>query len=492
MECVDVLVVGAGLLGCFAARALSKWELQTVVIERREDVCTGISRANTGIIYTGCDTRPNTLKTALCVSANLGFDELCRQLDVPFRRCGSIMVAFGPRAEEKLRKKYENGMRNGVPGLRLLDAEQVLQLEPGLAPCVRMGLYAPGTGTVNPWELGISAFENAQANGSCFHFCETVRAIHRCDDGFVVESDRGTYLSRAVLNCAGLASDQIRELLESPKVRIFPSRGDYLVLASDACRSLTHIIFHEPETKEKGLTLVPTVDGNILIGPTERNSEREAPFSTSREDMERLQTLCRTVFPTLPLDQVIRNFSAMRPNPYLVTPMEKGVRREEKRISDFTIMEETGLFSLIGIKTPGLTCAAELGDYIAGKIVNYLGDVSRNDAFSPIRYAIPRVRELPLAERAALIRQDPAYGRVLCYCREITEGEIRDAIIRGAVSVDGVKRRVGTGSGRCQGSRCTQSIMELLARELHRPVPSILKDASGSWILRGGANHEAL
>lgn len=464
MEYTDVAVIGGGLLGCFTARALTAYDLRVTVFEEREDVCTGISRANTGIIYTGCDTKPGTLKTRLCTAASRDFDRLCRELDVPFSRCGSLMAAFGPRAEAVLEKKLAQGRLNGVPGLELLGPEAVYGLEPGLAPGVRLGLYAPGTGTVNPWELGIAAFENARDNGADFRFSEELLGMERTAGGYRLETSRSGCMARAVVNCAGLRADAVREMAKVPAVRIFPTAGDYLVLDDTVAGLIRHIVFHEPEERGKGLTLVPTVDGNLLIGPTERSRDTAPDWAASREGLEALVRLCGQVVPGLPLGEVIRSFAALRPNPYAVQEREGVWAPVDRSISGFTVLEEDGLISLLGIKTPGLTCAGPLGEHAAACAARFLGGPGRNPRFDPRRRGIRRARGLGEAERDALIREDPDYGEVVCRCRDVTKGEILEAVRRGASTVDGVKRRTGAGMGRCQGSRCGQEVMELVGR----------------------------
>ncbi len=484
MEHRDIVIVGAGLLGCFAARALSAYELDLTVLEAREDVCTGVSRANTGIIYAGYDTRPGTLKTRLCVEGSRSMPALCRELDVPFSRCGSIMVACGPRAEDVLRRKYADGLENGVEGLHLLRGSEVLDLEPNLSGRVCAGLYAPGAGTLDPWSLGIAAYENARANGAEFRFGAAVRAIRREGGAFVLASDAGCFRADAVLNCAGLAADRVRELCEPPLLRLFPSAADYLVLDDTARGFVRHVIFHEPEEKGKGLTLVPTVDGNLLVGPTERDRDG-APGATDAAGLAQLRALCAQVVPSLDLGQTIRSFGADRPNPYYVRE-ENGVWLPEARgISSFTVLEERGLVSLIGIKTPGLTSAKALGDYAAEKLLARLGGRPAKARFDPCRRAIPDPRRMSEAERAALTATQPSYGRIVCRCRGVTEGEVLEAIRRGAVTIDGVKRRTGAGMGRCQSGFCMQRVLELLARERNVPAVSVCKDGPGSEVLRG-------
>lgn len=482
----DIVIVGAGLLGCFAARALAAYDVKVTVLEQREDVCTGISRANTGIIYTGCDTKPGTLKTRLCVKANENFAALCEELDVSFSQPGSLMLSFGPRADSVLEKKYEQGVENGVKGLELLDREETLRREPRLAEHVRGALYAPGTGTVDPWELGIAAYENAAANGVDFRLNEKLLRMERRGEGFLLETEKESYNCRAVLNCAGLDAPAVRELLLTPLVRIFPSAADYMVLDTKLRGFVNHIIFHEPEEKGKGLTLVPTVDGNILVGPTEYDFDEQEDYATTAFGIERLYELCGEIVPELDLGELIRSFGSMRPNPFYVRE-ERGVWVPEgKNISSFTVLEEGGLFSLIGIKTPGLSCAAELGQYMARKLTAHIGCDRPAPSFEPKRRAIPRPRDMDMQTRSELVRLDPDYGRIVCRCREVTRGEVLEAIARGAVTVDGVKRRVGAGMGRCQGGYCMQGIMEILMERTGVSAAEVRKDGPNTRILNDG------
>lgn len=483
MDYVDVAVVGAGVLGCFAARALAAYDLRIAVFEEREDVCTGITRANTGIVYTGCDARPGTRKARLCVEANRDFGALCETLGVRFSRCGSLMAAFGPRGAARLSRKLSQGQESGVPGLRLLEPAEVYEMEPLLGGGVTAALYAPGTGVVEPWELGIAAFENARDNGVDFRFSEKIAHIERAaGGGFRLETDRRTCAARAVVNCAGLRADAVRELTEVPAIRIFPTAGDYLVLDQDLAGLLRHVVFHEGE-EGKGLTLVPTVDGAILAGPTEREAGED--WASSPEGLEELAGLCARVAPSLPLERVIRSFAALRPNPRHVR-RENGVWTADPRaVHDFTVLEEAGLISLLGIKTPGLTCAHLLGEIAAKAAARFLGGPGRNPGFNPRRTPPPRLRGMPEEERAALVRREPDYGEILCRCREVSRGEILEAVRRGAVTVDGVKRRTGAGLGRCQGGRCMQSVLEIIAAERGVSPAQVCRDAPGSAVLTG-------
>ena len=418
----DVIVIGGGLLGCFAARNLSRYKLKTALLEKREDICTGTSRANTAIIYSGCDTKPGTLKTSMCVSASQGFAALCEELGVRYSQCGSIMVSFGERGTAGLHKKLESGRQNGVRGMRLLSRDEVLEMEPNISPNVQSGLFVPDTGTVMPWELCLAAAENAAGNGVDFFLNTEVTGITRScpgsreegrrggyhppenetrsgdensgfsiqrarvvgaaigrppeyadSSGYVIQTTNGVFFTRGIVNCAGMSADRVLELYSGPTVRIVPTAGDYYILDTKAAGHIKHVIFHEPEEKDKGLTLVPTVDGNILVGPTERPGD---DYSTDGGGLDELRELVSLVIPTLPMEHIIRSFGAVRPNPYMLRIDENGgYYTDDRSVNDFCIIESGGgaCLGFVGIKTPGLTCANELGLYAADKIAAALG-----------------------------------------------------------------------------------------------------------------------
>ena len=299
--------------------------------------------------------------------------------------------------------------------------------------------------------------------------------IRKTAEGYRIETDRETFSCRAVVNCAGLAADRVQELLFPSPVHIAPDAADYLILDKAAENKLTRIIQYEPEDSGKGFNAVPTVEGSLLLGPSERANEVD--FAVSAQGLSFVRDRSGRVLPGLDLNDTIRSFAAVRPNP----------RREDgSSIGSFVIEHPSPAFwSLIGIKTPGLTCADELGRYVADKVAAELG-AEENPVFDPHRAGIRRIRNLTLSERTALVRENPDYGEILCHCEDVSKAEIREAIRRGAVSVDGVKRRVGAGMGRCQGSRCACAVMELLAEELGIPVNAVRKDGPGSEILEGG------
>ena len=432
----DVVVIGGGVLGCFVTRALRRFELQTLLLEAEADVCMGISRANSAIVYAGYDHTSESLKGRLTVASNVTFDDLCAQLAVPFKRCGGMMVCHGPKGKAVLEKKYMQGQALHVPDLQLLDEKAAHQLEPALSEKVVAALYAPSVGTVNPWQLTVAAYENALANGAEAMLGTSVTAI-RCEaQGYVVNANDVCISCRAVINCAGLSADRVHEWCFPPSVRLRLDGADYLVMAQ-AAENPSHVLFQEQEEGGKGVTAVPTVEGTLLLASPARPLEAE-PWATSRANLIHLRQMANTVLPHLKDQQLLRSFAAVRPNPYDAT----GCKR---RIRDFSIVEAApGFISLLGIKTPGLTCANALARQIAERMACEL-------KAAPNRHYDPR-RPMPQ------INDD----EIICQCHQISKAAVLSAIKRGANSLAGVKHRLGTGMGPCQGGRCQNRIEQLI------------------------------
>lgn len=433
MKQFDAVVIGGGILGCFTARNLRRWNISTVLIEKEDDVCKGITRANSAIVYAGYDNKPGSLKAEMTVRGNANMGSLAEELEVPFSRCGSLLVTYDESSVSKLKKKLQNGIQNGVPGVQLLSGAEAEAMEPMLKKGVAAALYAPSTGTVNPWQLGIAAYENALQNGAEAMLNTQVLGIHRCGEGFELETDRETIRCKTVFNCAGLAADKVQELLFPPSVRLHLDSAEYLVLDTLAQKP-ERVIFHQAESCGKGITAIPCVEGNLLISGVRK--PLGTPFATTPEGLRELHHDTKDLLPNVDLSKVIRSFGAVRPNPY---------KDDGESIHDFAIENlAPGFYSLIGIKTPGLTCCNELGLHLAKKAAEYL-NAEENPTFDPKRKAITEIDH-----------------EIICQCERITKAEIMEAICRGARTVDGVKRRVGSGMGRCQGSRCTFAIERLL------------------------------
>lgn len=486
----DVAIIGAGLLGCFTARNLARYNLKVAVFEKNCDVCTEVSRANTAIIYPGYDAVPGSLKARLCRSANLNIDRLCKELGVRLRRTGSLMVSFGPRGDRIIREKYYQGLQNEVGGLRLLTGPETRLYEPNINPAVTGALYAESTATVNPWELGIAAAENAVENGAKLYLETKITGIRAVPGGFALRAGGHDYTARAVVNCAGLYGDEVSTLLETPRFRLSVSAANYLLLDESCGGFVRHIIMHEPEKKGRGATLVPTVGGNILLGPSKEPSAARDRFETTPQGIEFVAETSKFVFPNLPIDAVIRSFASIRPSVSMVTSDSEGnITETGERLHDLLIYESDehpGFISLAGIRTPGLTCCDEIGRHVTDMLLERLGNPGLYSDFKPERKRPVRFSELSLKEQAELAEKEPGYARIVCRCGKVTEGEIRASIrsLIGATTVDGVKRRTGALMGRCQGGFCTQGIIEILADELGAAVSEVEKDEKGSELLR--------
>lgn len=438
MKQYDAVVIGGGILGCFVARNLRRWKISVLLLEKEDDVCKGITRANSAIVYAGYDNKPGSLKAELTVRGNANMGALCGELEVPFSRCGSLLVTYDAGAVSRLEKKLENGVRNGVPGLRLLFGPEAEAMEPMLRKGVAAALYAPSTGTVNPWQLGIAAFENALQNGAEAMLNTEVLGIRRTETGYEIETGNETFFCKTVFNCAGLSADKVQEMAFAPSVRLRLDGAEYLVF-DELARKPGCIIFDQADSCGKGITAIPCTEGNLLISGVRK--PLEVPFATTVEGLGELYAATKKLLPDAQPEMVIRSFGAVRPNP---------CREKGESLQDFCIENPAdGFYSLIGIKTPGLTASNELGLLLAQWAANRLG-AEKNPGFDP--------------ERKAITEKD---NEIICRCGQITRAEILEAIRRGAATVEGVKRRVGSGMGRCQGSRCTWAIEKLLEEMGH-------------------------
>ena len=438
MKYYDAVVIGGGILGCMTARNLRRWNITTVLLEQEADICMGITRANSAIVYAGYDNKPGSKKAELTVRGNANMAALCEELEVPFSRCGSLLVTYDEESVPKLQKKLKNGIKNGVPGLELLSGAEAEAMEPMLRKGVAAALYAPSTGTVNPWQLGIAACENAVENGAELLLNRRVRNIRVLDNGYAVETDGEVFRCKMVFNCAGLSADKVQELAFAPSVRLDLDGAEYLVFDSLAPKP-ERIIFHQAESCGKGITAIPCTEGNLLVSGVRK--PMGIPFATTAAGLRELHAATTELLPEADMSKVIRSFGAVRPNPFVETG---------ESLHDFCIENPApGFCSLIGIKTPGLTASNELGLLLAERAAAYLG-AEQNPYFNPRRKAIAA-----------------ADDEIVCQCEQISRAEIIEAIRRGASTVDGVKRRVGSGMGRCQGSRCTYAIEKLLEEYGH-------------------------
>ena len=475
----DVAVIGGGVTGCAVARELSRYELRVCVLERGEDVCSGTSKANSAIVHAGYDAIPGTRKAEFNVAGNAMMEQLSKDLDFSFKRNGSLVLCLAKEEEPKLKELYERGVANGVPGIRLITGEEARSMEPNLTDEVTAAVYAPSGGIVCPFGLTIALAENAYENGVEFRLLTEVERIEKMESGGYRLTIRHEGTTKAitahyVVNAAGVYADTFHNMVSSRPIHITPRKGDYCLLDKEAGGHVTSTIFQLPGIYGKGVLVTPTVHGNLLIGPTATDIEDRENVATTAEGLAEVISKSAWSVKNIPYRQVITSFAGLRAH-------EDG--------DDFVIGEAEGaegFYDAAGIESPGLSCAPAIGVYLAELIADAAA-AGKKEQFVACRKGIPHLDSMEKEERARLIKERPDYGTIICRCENVSEGEIIDAIRRplGATSLDGIKRRVRQGMGRCQAGFCTPRTMEILARELHISMEDICKNAPGSQMLTG-------
>ena len=476
---VDVVIIGAGVVGCSIARELSRYDLQIQVLERASDVCEGTSKANSGIVHAGFDAHPGTLKAKMNVAGNEKMEALSRELDFPFQRNGSLVLCFAEKDRDKLEKLLEQGIANGVKELRRSEREGGRQMEPDISREAVAALYAPTGGIVCPFGLTIAMAENAAVNGVEFKLETQVFSVKRKENHYLVTTSRGEVECLAVVNAAGVYADTFHNMVSGRRLHIIPRKGEYCLLDKKVGNYVHSTIFQLPTVYGKGVLVTPTVHGNLLIGPTAADIEDKEAVSTTGEGIADVQKRAALSVEKLPTKQIITSFAGLRAH-------EEG--------GDFVLGEPEdapGFFDAAGIESPGLTCAPALGEYLAGLVAERL-KAEKKENFVAARKGIPNMALASEEERKKLIAENPAFADVVCRCELVTEGEILAAIHRpvGATTLDGVKRRTRAGMGRCQAGFCSPRTVELLARELNRDMAEITKNEKGSEFLTGYIKNE--
>lgn len=470
----DVIIIGAGVSGAAAARELTRYKLSVCVLEKEEDVCCGTTKANSAIVHAGYDAAHGSLMAKLNVEGNRMMEALSRELDFSFTRNGSLVVCTDETQMDGLKNLYENGMKNGVEGLRIIDRDELKQMEPNISDEAVAALYAPTGGIVCPFGLNIALAENAAKNGAEFFFDTKVERIRPVENGYELSTGKGTYTGRCVVNAAGVYADQIHNMVSEKKMKIVPRKGEYFLLDKSAGSHVSHTIFALPGKYGKGVLVSPTVHGNLLVGPTATDIENKEGVNTTRAGLDEVAEKSRITVKDLPLRQVITSFAGLRAH-------EEGHEFIIEEVKD-----APGFIDCAGIESPGLSSGPAIGKMVASIVKEKLNPED-NPAFDGTRKGILNPETLSLEERNELIQKNPAYGNIICRCEMISEGEILDAIRRplGARSLDGVKRRTRAGMGRCQAGFCSPRTMEILARELKHPMFDISKSGGGSQIVVG-------
>ena len=470
----DVIIIGAGVTGCAVARYLSRYQGSALVLERAEDVCCGTSKANSAIIHAGFDAAHGSLMAKMNVQGSRMLPELAKELDFPFRRNGSLVVCMSEEDMPRLRALYENGVKNGVEGLEIVNAQRLHELEPNVNKNAVAALWAPTGGIVCPFNMTIALAENANANGVDFRFNTKVTGFTRGEEGWTVHTEQGDFRTRYVVNAAGVYADVLHNMVSPRKLHITPRRGDYCLLDRQVGGFVSHTVFQLPGKLGKGVLVSPTVHGNIIVGPTAIDSEDRDGTNTTAAGLEELISKAGISVDNLPIRQTITSFA--------------GLRAHEDH-HEFVIGEAEdapGFVDCAGIESPGLTSAPAIGLTVAELLREKLGLREKED-FIATRKGLLDPKSLTWDAYQALIRENPAYGQIICRCEQVTEGEIIDAIRRplGARSLDGVKRRTRAGMGRCQAGFCSPRVMEILARELGVSQAEITKCGGASRLIVG-------
>ena len=470
----DAVIIGGGAVGCAVARYLSRYRLSICLVERGEDVCVGTSKANSAICHAGFDAPVGSAKARFNVEGSRMMEGLSQELDFPYRRCGSLVLCFDEAELPHLRELLERGVQNGVEGLEILDRAALRALEPAVSDKAVAALWAPTGAVLCPFGMTIALAENAAANGCAFRFNTEVARIERRDGFFRLHTGGDCIDTRVVISAAGVYGDALHNQLCADKLTIVPRRGEYCLLDRTCGQLVQHTIFQLPSAMGKGVLVTPTVHGNLLVGPTAVDQPDKDRTATTAEGLRSVAETAAKSVEDLPMRDVITSFAGLRA--HLSGPED-----------DFIVGESTdGFFEAVGIESPGLSSAPAIGRYLAELAAAKLHAAEKED-FIAQRRDMPHPREMDFASRQDLIARDPAYGQVICRCEGVTEGEIRDAIRRvpGARSLDGVKRRVRAGMGRCQGGFCGPKVMELLSRELHVPITALTKGGGESRLLAG-------
>jgi glycerol-3-phosphate dehydrogenase len=473
----DVIIIGGGVTGCAIARSLSKYNLSVALLEKNEDVCSETSKANSGIVHSGYDPEPGTLMAKLNVKGSAMIKQLSKELDFDYKMNGSMIISFDKDDEPKLKELYDRGLANGVEEMELLTGDEARAIEPNLSDEVQGALLCKTGGIVDPFNLTYALAENAFVNGVEFKLNSPVDSITKTNDLYSLKcSDGKSYKTKYVVNAAGVYADIIHNMVSNKKLHITPKRGNYLLFDNEIGDFVTHTIFQLPTSKGKGVLVTPTAHGNILVGPTSKPQEDREDSSTKSVDLEEVSKLASKSVKDLPFRKVITSFSGLRAS-------EDG--------GDFILGEAEdaeNFFDAAGIKSPGLSCSPATGEYIAEMIVKKAG-ATKKDNFIATRKATIRTKDMNQEDYTALVKKDPNYGTIVCRCEQVTEGEIIDAINRplGARSLDGIKRRVRAGMGRCQAGFCTARTVEILCEQTGMEMDEVCKNNKGSEILKGDA-----
>jgi len=462
----DVLVIGAGVIGCAIARELAKFKIETVLLEKETDVGSGVSKGNSGVLHTGLYYPKGSLKAKLCVEGRLMFPELAKQLGVPYRLCGKQVIARTEEELEDLERLKAVGEGNGAQGLTIISGKELKKREPHLDALY--ALHSPVAGIFPPYLFTIALAENALNNGVKIHVNTEVLNIKQVNSGYKVKTTQGVFYADVIVNSAGLYADRISAMIGLDDYKLYPCRGEYLILDKNCSDLISSMVYPVPPKVAGvlGVHLTPTIDGNILIGPSAEFINSREDSRTTKEKVQQLIEGARDLLPSIPLNQIIYGFSAVRSK---ITPPEEQTSR------DFIIREDIANFiNMIGMESPGLTASPAIAKLVVQMIKERI-DVEEKTDFDPVRKRTISFGEASRAEQASLIKSDPAYGEIVCRCEHVSKREVLDALDNpfSAKSISAVKYRTRAGMGRCHGGFCLPKIVEILKEDYGVPPEEI-------------------
>jgi glycerol-3-phosphate dehydrogenase len=470
----DVAIIGAGASGASIARRLSAYDLRVVLLERRADVCFGVSKANSGIIHAGFHHPVTSLKARLEVRGNLMYEQLQHELGFPFKRVGILVVAFSYEEMKTVEQLYEQGIANGVPRIEICGRERVLTLEPKLNPDVVGALYAPTGGIVEPYRYVFALVESAMRNGVALKCNFEVTGAKRENDRWSIQSASGeTVHARYAVNAAGLYADAVSRIFGAEEFTITPRKGEEFLLERNAAGFPNHVLFPVPGRHTKGILVIPTVEGTMMIGPTALEVDDKEDHTTTQENLDRIFGQAMHMVPVISRREIITSFAGSRPvmegNDFLIDVSARAPQ----------------FVQVAGIQSPGLTASPAVGEYVKDLLKKdglVLTEKTEYDPFLPEK---PCVREQSPEGLSKLFEKDPAYAHLVCRCESVSEAEIVEAIRHGHTTLDGIKFYTRAGMGRCQSGFCTYKILKILARETGMPMEAITKRGGQSRLLLG-------
>ncbi len=468
----DITIIGAGVIGGMIARRLAAFDLKLCILDKENDVARGATAANSAIVHAGFDAKSGSLKAKMNLRGSQMMEQICSELGVSYKRNGSLVVAFeNERAE--VEAIYRRGVENGVEGLRILERDELLSMEPNLNPDLSCALYAPTGAIVCPYGLTIAAVGNAMDNGAELMLNFEVVGIEKTAEGFTLTAADGREVkTRYLINSAGVFSDEIARMLGDESFSVHPRRGEYMLLDKECGQTTACTIFHTPTKMGKGVLVSPTVHGNLIVGPTATDMENKQDTATTAEGFADIRAKAGDNVAKIPFGKVITSFCGLR---------------SVGSTGDFIIKAEDGVVTLGGIESPGLSSSPAIAEYVE-ELLRGMGLVLTPKAdHNPYRAPMDAFRHMSVEEKNAMIQKDSRYGRIICRCEEVTEGEMVAAIHQNppAYDVDAVKRRTRGGMGRCQGGFCSPEVIRILAREWGVSYDDITKCGHGSYINKG-------